>query len=144
MKGNSGVNTERILSLIGEARKAFGMLVSYQKMDDEVLLSDQEKLGNIKYQFIVAIEACIDICSHIAEKTFSEVPESYAHCFDLLKEKGIIESQLAEGMSDFARFRNVLVHLYWKVENKRVIEILKHDLHRIEEFLTAISVFARE
>jgi uncharacterized protein YutE (UPF0331/DUF86 family) len=76
-------------------------------------------------------------------KTLSEAPESYAHCFELLKEKGVIESRLAEGMSDFTKFRNVLVHLYWKVDNKRVINILKHDLYRIEEFLGAVSMFVQ-
>jgi uncharacterized protein YutE (UPF0331/DUF86 family) len=75
---------------------------------------------------------------------FLQAPESYSHCFELLREKGIIEDELSKGMFKFAKFRNVLVHLYWQVDNNRVIEILKQDLHYIDKFLITISDFVNK
>jgi hypothetical protein len=48
----------------------------------------------------------------------------------------------ARQMSDFARFRNILVHRYWEVDNERVIKKLKDDLRHIEDFLRKASTLA--
>lgn len=119
------LNHEKIKTLIGHGRKSFGELTGYMSIDDQAILSSSEKLGHIKYQLIVAIEACTDICNHISARMHAQTPESYAHCFRLLKEQKVIEAPLAEKMAELARFRNVLVHLYWQVNNDRVIEIPK-------------------
>lgn len=133
------VNYEKIITLTGVAKEAVGLLHTYKVQSDDEILLNPEKLGNIKYQFIVAVEACIDICNHIASKQFSQAPESYAHCFAILREQGIVSPDLAERMSDLAKFRNVIVHLYWKVDNLRVIQILKNEMDSINEFLNTIS-----
>jgi uncharacterized protein YutE (UPF0331/DUF86 family) len=104
------LDRERITTLIGEAKKALGQLHRHAAEPEADLLASEVKLGNIKYQFIVAIESCVDICTHIVAKSYSRAPESYAGCFDLLLEGKIIEDELARQMSNFARFRNILVH----------------------------------
>ncbi|MFQ5799227.1 MAG: DUF86 domain-containing protein [Bacteroidota bacterium] len=136
------VERERIATLVGEARRALGQLRRNGAEGEEALLSSEVKLGNIKYQFIVAIESCIDICTHIIARSYGRAPESYAGCFDLLVEEKVIENGLARQMSDFARFRNVLVHRYWEVNNRRVIEKLRNDVKYIEDFLRKAAALA--
>lgn len=133
------VSHEKITSLTGIAKEAIGLLNRYKVQSDNEILSNPEKLGNIKYQFIVAIEACIDICNHITSKHYSQAPESYAHCFTILGEQELISNDLASRMADLAKFRNVLVHLYWKVDNSRVVQILKNELGSIDEYLKTIA-----
>jgi uncharacterized protein YutE (UPF0331/DUF86 family) len=136
------LDRERITTLIGEAKKALGQLHRHAAEAEVDLLTSEVKLGNIKYQFIVAIESCIDICTHVAARSYSRVPESYAGCFDLLLEGQLIKADLSMQMSDFARFRNILVHGYWEVNNRRVIEKLKNDLEYIEDFLRTAAALA--
>lgn len=131
-------NTERMTTLVGEARKAVGQLSSYRRLPAADILSSAESLGNIKYQFIVAIEACIDMCNHINAKIFSQAPESYAHCFELLRIHAVISREIGDAMTELAKFRNLLVHLYWKVDDRRVIEVLQQDLHFITDFVSEI------
>jgi len=126
---------ERIVTLVGEARRALGQLHKHAAETEEDLLASEVKLGNIKYQFIVAIESCIDICAHIAAKSYARAPESYAACFDILVEENVVERELASRMSELARFRNVLVHRYWEVNDQRVVGKLRTDLQHVEEFL---------
>lgn len=135
------INRDKVLTLIGEANKALGQLKSYAVTNENKLISSIEKMASIKYHFIILIEACIDICNHIISKRFSIIPESYSHCFRLLGEKGIINGVLSEKMAELARFRNVLVHLYWSVDDNRVLEILKKDLVYFEEYLESIAKF---
>ena len=130
---------DRIITLIGKAQYSLGQLFRYKDDDSEILAKDPEKIGNIKYQLIVLIEACIDLCTHIVAKSFSVAPESYSHCFQLLQENNIIEKQLSDKLSEMAKFRNLLVHLYWKVDNKRVIEIAQNELGTFKEFIQLIG-----
>ena len=131
------LDRDRIATLVGGAQKALGLLRHHEKEND--LLESEVKLGNVKYQFIVAIESCIDICTHIAARSYARAPESYAGCFDLLLERKILEKELAGKMSDLARFRNILVHRYWEVDNRKVVEKLKNNLSSIEDFLRRVS-----
>jgi len=45
---------------------------------------------------------------------------------------------LAERLSDMARFRNILVHGYAKVDNLKVLEIVKEELKDIDDFVEEI------
>jgi uncharacterized protein YutE (UPF0331/DUF86 family) len=36
------------------------------------------------------------------------------------------------------KFRNLLVHLYWKVEERKVFQILKTDIPDIKEYVKEI------
>ena len=42
-------------------------------------------------------------------------------------------------LMNMARFRNILVHFYWKVEDERLFKILKENLKDIEIFLEIIK-----
>ncbi len=132
------INKEKIITLIGEARNALGQLARYEDVSLDALLKDDEKLGNIKYQLIILIEACIDMCAHITAKSLNVAPESYSHCFQLLQENNFIDEGLADKMSEMAKFRNLLVHLYWKVDNIRVIEIAQTNMDICNEFIHSI------
>lgn len=137
----NNVDRERVATLVGEARKALGLLYQHGDEPETELLGSEVKLGNVKYQFIVAIESCIDICTHLAAKLYLRAPESYAACFDLLREGKVIDGELAAQLSDLAKFRNILVHRYWEVDDRRVVRKLKTDLVYIEEFLKKVSAF---
>jgi uncharacterized protein YutE (UPF0331/DUF86 family) len=139
----NNLDRERIATLVGEARRALGQLRQHAAEEPQDLLASEIKLGSIKYQFIVAIESCIDICTHVAAKLYVRAPESYAGCFDLLLEGKVIDEGLARQMSDLARFRNILVHRYWQVNNERVVGKLRTDLKYIENFISKAAALAR-
>lgn len=133
------VNRERLATLIGEIEKAVGVLTDLSKIDKKDLLSDLKLIGSVKYYLILATEACVDICNHIAVYEHAGVPGSYADCFLILAEKEILTPEFANRMANMARFRNLLVHLYWKVDDERVYEILKNETGDFEEFVKLIS-----
>ena len=64
--------------------------------------------------------------------------------FKVLKEEEVIGKELATRLEDMARFRNLLVHRYGEVDDKRVLELIKHNLKDIEEFEKAIEKFIEE
>jgi uncharacterized protein YutE (UPF0331/DUF86 family) len=38
-----------------------------------------------------------------------------------------------------ARFRNLLVHVYWTVDYDRVFDLLEHDLNDLRRFSEAVA-----
>jgi uncharacterized protein YutE (UPF0331/DUF86 family) len=134
------VNKDKVEMLVGQIGEAVALLEQYRNADSDKLVSEKEKLGNIKYQFVIAAEACIDLCNHIAAKGLFAAPESYSKCFDVLTEHGVIGAELAAKMADLARFRNLLVHLYWKVDDREVVRNLS-KIGVLREFASAIAAY---
>lgn len=81
----------------------------------------------------------MDICNHIIAKEHIGVPESYSDCFKILGERNIISGELSEKLINMAKFRNLLVHLYWKVDDEKIYEILQSELDDFEDFIKQIA-----
>lgn len=135
------VNREKIKVLAGEIKQALGNLRDYSHISMEKVLNDSTILGSIKYNLIVAIQSCIDICNHIVAKEQVRAPEDYADCFRILGEMDILKKDFAERLMKMARFRNLLVHLYWQVNNQRIYEILTKELDDFDHFLDELGKY---
>ena len=61
-------------------------------------------------------------------KKCKRTPKSYVDIFNILEEEGLISHELAEEGQGMAKFRNLLVHGYIRVDPKLVYEILKTKL----------------
>jgi uncharacterized protein YutE (UPF0331/DUF86 family) len=55
-----------------------------------------------------------------------QVPEEYACCFVALEQAGLIPGDLSCRLQQMARLRNLLVHVYWKIDYGQVYDILRH------------------
>lgn len=76
----------------------------------------------------ILIEVCIDIANHIISDQGMRVPVGYADTFQVLMENGVISRKLSETMEKMAKFRNVVVHQYEKIDSVIVISILHKNL----------------
>ena len=100
----------------------------------EVFLKDQDQQDIGCYRLQIAIEAALSLCYHITAKELRKVPEEYAQCFVLLEEAGIITADLSGNLQKMARFRNLLVHMYWKIDYTAVYDIIENNTEDLEEF----------
>lgn len=133
----SSINKEKIITLLNEANKALTILKEYHKSDKNSLLDSYKELSVVKYHFIILTEASIDICNYISAKLFKQAAESYSQCFSILVVNNIISKTLGYKLAIFAKFRNVLVHLYWKVDDSLVVDKL-NELNVFEEFFEKV------
>lgn len=85
-----------------------------------------------------AIEACLDIGHHVIAKEGFRSPQDNKDVFVVLGEEGVIPHELASRLTDMARFRNILVHEYTRLDNTVVYGILKRRLGDFNEFARAI------
>lgn len=91
-----------------------------------------------KHSLQEAIEACLDIGSHIiAEKGFRR-PEDYKDIYKVLEEEGIIDPVLSAKLQEMAQFRNLLVHRYGKIDTRRIFIIMSEDINDVREFVKIV------
>ena len=86
----------------------------------------------------IMIEICADIANHIISDKGYRVPKSYADTFRVLYEKDIIEEEIFNMMENMAKFRNIVVHRYDKVDESIVVNILKRHLDDFLVYRNAI------
>ncbi|MFC1496824.1 DUF86 domain-containing protein, partial [Candidatus Margulisiibacteriota bacterium] len=86
----------------------------------EEFLKDGKLQDLAERRLETAIQCCIDIANHIISSLSLGQPEDYAESFEILGNKFIIPEDFAKILSDMARFRNVLVHMYDKIDETRV------------------------
>jgi len=86
----------------------------------------------------LAIQQMIDICKHIVSKLNLREPISYADCFEVLVEEGILSEKNLEKYKNMAKFRNLLIHIYDTVNDKTTYEIFQNCLQDFEIFVKEI------
>jgi len=86
----------------------------------------------------ILIELCIDIANHLISDKGMRLPTGYADTFNVLGENRIISKNLSKTMEKMAKFRNVVVHQYEKIEPTIVVSILHKNLDDFEKYKKAI------
>ena len=109
----SDVDPIRIRGLLSNIADAQRRLRELGQLTEADFLADYRNTESAKYLLIVATEAAIDLCNHIVARRSGQAPEDYADCFGILAELKVIAPDLADRLKRMARFRNLIVHLYW-------------------------------
>jgi uncharacterized protein YutE (UPF0331/DUF86 family) len=131
MKNLDPVRLRDFLGTIADAQRRLRELGQLSAAE---FLGDYRNTESAKYLLIVATAGAIDLCNHIVARHGGRAPRDYADCFVVLAELGVISTDLAERLKQMARFRNVLVHHYWQIDNQRVYDIIQNDLTDLDTF----------
>ena len=141
MGTSNGVNKELILDRLARVRENIKHLKELGKMSMKNFVSDFMATGSAERLLQTSIEACLDIGNHIISRCGLERPREYKDVFLILGREGILPYLFAEKLVPMVKFRNRLVHLYWKVNEEEVYKIIQHNLKDIEEFVQHIANF---
>ncbi len=136
------IDRELVERRLAEIKGALVELGEIVRAGKEEFLSNSLLRNAAKYLLITAIEGAFSVCNHISVRR-GRVPKSYADCFKTLAELGVVEKDLAERLARMARFRNVLVHRYWRIDDELVFEIMKNNTKDLEEFVRAVGEYVK-
>lgn len=104
----------------------------------DALGSDLREERFIEHTLQLAIQAALDVASHIVSDERLGEPRTNRELFDLLARAGWLDGELAETLRRMVGFRNVLVHGYDAVNLEIVRDIVEHRLVDLEGFVAAI------
>ena len=87
-------------------------------------LSDRSLQRQAERALEVSIQACIDVGAHLAAAWGLPPPEDHRDVFERLAAGASLDRDLAERMKRAAAQRNLLVHLYLRIDHERIWEKL--------------------
>jgi len=92
----------------------------------------------------IAVEAVVDVCAMLVAGLRLGLPGEEDDLFEKLHAAGVLPADLKERLHGMKAFRNVLVHEYARVDDRRVFEILQAGPGDFEEFRRQVLRTLRE
>lgn len=135
------INIEVVTRLFTEMELALTKLRSSSELPLETFLSDSKYHDSAKYNLIVAVESLIDLCNHVIAQEKLGKPEDYADVFRIIGSKLALKDDFIKRLEKMAKFRNLVVHLYWKVDNAEVYSIVKNNLDDFDVIKKALREY---
>lgn len=112
--------------------------------EDDQILEDRYLLKALKYCLIEIAEAMADTLQHLLARKKGLTAESYLELVDKGIECALMDPQLLGRLKFFFKFRNMLVHHYWEIEDRRLLEETRKGLKDFELFMEAADVELKE
>ena len=128
------VDPRRIRQLLDRIAEEEQHLRRLAKIDPDQLLADHDRMHAVKYGLVVAIEAAIDAGRHVIASQGLRAPDSFSEVFTILGEAEVLTRHIAAALEAAARFRNLLVHHYARVDDRQVVEVLSSRVDDLDSF----------
>ena len=111
---------------------------------DDKLFEDPHNIKSLKYSTIVIAEAIASTLQHILAKKYNTVIDGYMAVFREAKNHHVISAELLTSLQPFFTFRNMLVHQYWRVNDKVFVNNLRNGLSNFRIFVDEITKIINE
>ena len=137
--GKRKVDKERVTDSLRLISHDLSVLREKAQVSLEAYLGSPDLQSVVERRLQTAIESAINIGNHIIARLGLRAPQDYADVFRLLREARVLPDELAQEMSDMARLRNLLVHVYWELDHVRIHESLPARLKTLEGFTERVA-----
>lgn len=132
------VDAARLRDLLTRIESRVARLESYGERSEEAFVGDEEGAAAAKYFLLTAIEDALAVANHIIASEGYRGPADYADAFRVLTGEGVLAEELGGRLEAMARFRNLLVHGYAKVDDGRVHGFLRADLRDLTAYVGSV------
>jgi len=132
------VDPRKVRSLLGRLAERSGELSRYAERERDAYLADRQGILASKYLLINVIEDALAVANHVVASEGYRSPGDYADSFRVLEEHGLLSGDLAERLAAAAGFRNLLVHEYARIDDRRVHAFLTEGVDDLRAFAAAV------
>lgn len=138
------INIEKVKTLEKDLLDTVSEIKSITAAEEEAFVKDRRNVYSLRYLLIEAVEAMANICNHILARIAGQLPKGYPDCFEKLSDVRIITRELSEKLKKVASLRNVIIHKYWAIDDRKVFKSSKENIGDFEKFLRQINEFIRD
>lgn len=128
----------RKLVLLLQAKKE---LIKYNITSFDAFKKSHKDQKAVEKTLQEMVEICMDIGKHIIADEGFRFPEDSKDIFSALQENGVISDKATSLMCNMVGFRNIVVHLYEKVDLEIVYGIYKKHLDDFDLFISEVNSF---
>ncbi|MEK6766782.1 MAG: HepT-like ribonuclease domain-containing protein [Planctomycetota bacterium] len=105
------------------------------------IINEKHLLKSLKYSLVEISEAMSLVLQHILAKHYSIPAKGYVDTIKQAANAGIIPQKLSLSLKPFFDFRNSLVHRYWAVDDKILLNNSKAGITDFSAFVETIERF---
>lgn len=130
----SPVNRKSVDEKFKKLEESIKMLEVYKKISESDFLKDNTINGATIHYLVLSIEIVVDLGNHILSEIFQDHASAYEEVILKLGELKVIPEDFSTDNANMAKFRNLLIHEYIKVDMKRVYEYLQRAPNIFRKF----------
>jgi uncharacterized protein YutE (UPF0331/DUF86 family) len=104
----------------------------------EQIKNDVREERFVEHTLQIAIQAALDVASHIVSDEHLGEPRTNRDLFEILCRNGWLPQELSDTFRDMVGFRNIVVHGYEVVDLNILKDILENHLEDLLHFVRAI------
>jgi len=136
------VDEIRIKNYLSEIRR--NSLALRQLLDQNELAPDSVALKAAKYILIELAEAMSNTIQHILAKDKGVAVSGYVDAVAKAFENGLVDKNLFDRLKPFFDFRNSLVHRYWRIDDRRLIDNIRNGKDDFDLFISQVEAYLEE
>lgn len=124
-----------------ELEENIRVLRQFTALTLDEIRADTKLLWGMRYGMLECLQIVIDIaCSVVSSRNLGN-PKTYGECIEILGRERYIEKELSDRLVKAVGMRNILIHEYFNVDDRKVYESL-NDLSDVEAFVTQMSPYS--
>lgn len=135
------IRVEVIRKRLNKLDEYLNILHALQRYSLEEFVAEPERYGSAERFLHLAIEALMDIGSHVIADLGLGTVDWYSDIPTILAEKGYLDTEQRECWIQMIGFRNILVHDYISVDRQIVHSTLQQHLGEIEALQQVLARF---
>lgn len=135
-------DADLVAKKLAEIESYLRQLRSLARLD--LLTTDVKEERFVCHTLQLAVQAVLDVASHLVSDERLGEPANLRELFDLLARGGWIDPGQVPDLQRMVGFRNLLVHEYGRVNLAIVREVVENRLGDLEGFVGAVRAKASE
>ncbi len=127
-------------------REALEDLDAVGEVNADRLETDRLALRVVERCLSHLVDLATDINAHVAAARLQSAPRDLTESFDLAAHAGLISAELARELRGSAGLRNVIIHVYGRLDTRRLAEVVpdavrgyRRYVRQAAQFLTAFD-----
>lgn len=132
------MTSEQIQTKLDALKANLALLDEIPQGSYEEFAGDFRNVAAALYLLQTAIQALIDVASFAVAQRALPTPRTSHEAFERLEEAGLVPAGTAARVAPIVGFRNRVVHLYDRVDERRVYEILTRHRDDLPELLDRV------
>jgi len=140
---------DKLMSQLEMLDECLNLLEQIQKKTLEEYLEDKILQGAAERYLQIAIETRLNIGNRILslyQLKYGNIkaPKTYADVFTTLALIKVIPEDFAKKLVEMAGMRNLLVHVYWEINDELVYRTIQSELDDFRKFRAYVMSFLKE
>jgi uncharacterized protein YutE (UPF0331/DUF86 family) len=119
------IDKKTIKERLSKLDEVINKLEECKKASKEDFLIDFRISDSAMHNLVLGIEIIFDIGNHILNEVFQQHPKEYKEIIEMLGECKVVPKKFAKENVNMAKFRNLIIHQYLKIDLNLVYDYLQ-------------------